>query len=85
MTNYAKVIINDTVLELTPELLAIELMGMDSDEQAKFFSAAASVAATWTGGTVELQLIYVAESEYLSEEGKDLMISIGEAARVLSS
>ena len=74
----AKLIIDDKIVELTPELVAEAFADLGSDEQARFFNHVAQVASTWGGGGLPMQLQGITDDDGLDYGGRRVMQYIGE-------
>jgi len=72
-----KVIVGDTVLQITPEMVAEMFACMGSDEQAAFFNHVDKVATTWRGGLC-MQLQWITDDDGLTLAGRRVMQEIGE-------
>ena len=72
-----KVLINDKLLDLTPEILAEQFAGMDSSEQARFFNHVSAVSSVWAR-SFPFQLQYITDEDGLTLEGRRVMQYIGE-------
>ena len=72
-----KIIIGNTISEITPEILAELFTNMCSDEQARFFNHVDVVASTWTSPWV-FQLQGITDCSELNYGGRRVMQEIGE-------
>lgn len=72
-----KIIDDDRVKEVTPEIVAEIFAGMGSDEQARFFNRISEVASTWDCG-FPMQLQWVTDDDGLTLGGRRVMQNIGE-------
>lgn len=63
------------IKEITPELVAGLFAGMNSEEQARFFSHLAIISSDW-GFAMRLQ--YITDDDGLTLAGRRVMQSIGE-------
>lgn len=71
-----------TKISLTPGQLAREFVGMDSGDQAKFFSCVDQERNAWRGESLFIfQLQSISDSEHLTDGGRRVMELIGEYAR----
>ena len=72
------------VAPITPEWLAQKFCGMDSEGQALFFNAIANEVEVWVGSAAWcLQLSYVMQEEHLTDEGRNIMSTIGQYSEKL--
>jgi hypothetical protein len=69
-----KVIVNDTITELTPELLAEAFAEMDQYGQASFYNHLDKVSSPW----LAFQLQAITDDDGLTTEGRRVMQMIGE-------
>lgn len=69
-----KVLIDNVLTELTPELLAVHFWNMDSGEQARFYNELDSVAEHM----FPFQLQAITEEDGLTLAGRRVMQTIGE-------
>ena len=72
-----KIIINNEIKDITPEIVAELFANMRSDEQAMFFNHVAEVAGKWSSG-LEFQLQWVTDDDGLSLAGRRVMQAIGD-------
>lgn len=72
-----KIIDDDRVKEVTPEIVAEIFAGMGSDEQARFFNRVSEVASVWGGG-FPMQLQLVTDDDGLTLGGRRVMQHIGD-------
>jgi len=72
-----KVIIDDRLQDLSPEILAEAFASMDSAEQARFFNHIAEVASIWNCGW-PFQLQAITDEDGLTLSGRRVMQEIGE-------
>lgn len=70
-----KLIIDDALVEVTPERLAALFAHLGSDEQARFFNALDSEMSGWCWA---MQLQYVTDDSGLTLAGRRVMQAIGE-------
>ena len=70
-----KIIQNDVVKPVTPEILAELFAHLDSEKQARFFNHVGEVATDWCW---PMQLQYVTEEKVLNLKGRHVMQSIGD-------
>jgi len=63
-------------IELTPEELAFSFCNMGDNNQADFFNEVARITAKWERPFC-FQLQYITDSERLTDEGREVMVSIG--------
>lgn len=73
-----RILIEDKLQEITPEIVAELFAGMGSDEQARFFNRVSEVASKWKGMGLYMQLQYVTDEDGLTLAGRRVMQSIGE-------
>ena len=76
-----KILIGNTLEEVTPEIIAELFAGMKSDQQAAFFSKVGALVETWAAGCMALQLQYVTSDVGLTPAGRRVMQEIGEYAQ----
>lgn len=69
-----KAIIDDQIVDLTPELLAEAFANMGSDEQARFYNRLGEVATDW----LPFQLQAITDDDGLTLRGRQVMQSIGD-------
>lgn len=74
----SKIIYEDTIISVTPEMVAELFAGMCDDDQAKFFNHVAKVATTWSNGGWPMQLQHVTDQSALNDGGRRVMQMIGE-------
>ena len=72
-----KVLINDKLVDITPEILAELFAELDADEQAMFFNHVDMVASKWQAPFC-FQLQSITDSELLTLQGRRVMQGIGE-------
>ena len=70
-----RVIIDDRIVYLSPELVAREFWDMDSNEQVQFFNELGRIISI---EKLPFQLQYVTDSPLLTEEARRIMSTIGE-------
>lgn len=75
-----KFIRDDHIIDLTPGWLAHVFAGMNSDDQAEFFTQLAIETNDWQDGGLPFQLQYVTDSEFLTSDGRAVMALIGDYA-----
>jgi hypothetical protein len=75
-----KVIVDDNVLPITPEMVAEMFACMGSDEQAAFYNHVDKVASSWHGGRGQLcmQLQAITDEDGLTLAGRRVMQQIGD-------
>lgn len=73
-----KIILEDKVQDITPEVIAELFCSLGSDGQAAFFNHVDKVASTWGGGGLPFQMQYVTEDDGLTLAGRRVMQMIGE-------
>lgn len=75
-----KIIVDDRVVDATPELVAEMFAGLGSDGQARFFNHVAAVSSTWAApnGGWPMQLQWITEDDGLTLAGRRVMQHIGE-------
>ena len=73
-----KILIEDKLCEVTPEIVAELFAEMYSDEQAKFFNHVAEIASTWDWGDMGMQLQYITDEDGLTLSGRRVMQNIGD-------
>ena len=72
-----KIVINDKLCDITPEILAVLFCSLDSAEQARFYNKIADQATTW-GKPFEFQLQYITDEDGLELKGRRVMQAIGD-------
>lgn len=72
--NY-KILVDNKLVEITPEIVAELFADMYADEQARFFNHVAEVASSW-GLTMQLQ--YITNDDGLNLAGRRVMQGIGD-------
>ncbi|MCP4342091.1 MAG: hypothetical protein GY799_25215 [Desulfobulbaceae bacterium] len=72
-----KVIKDDRIIDLTPELVAAQFANMQSDDQARFFNHVATIVSTWSRPMC-FQLQSITDDENLTHAGREVMQQIGE-------
>jgi len=77
-----RILIDDSLVRVTPEIVAELFAHMDCDEQAVFFNEVANLATTWGTkpdnlGMFCFQLQYVTDSDKLKLSGRRVMQEIG--------
>jgi hypothetical protein len=84
--NAGKILIGDTLEQITPELVAEMFSNMDSSDQAKFFNEVANQASDWVVGMASfaIQLEYVTTDDALTIEGRAVMDQIGNYSQRLT-
>lgn len=75
-----KILVGNTLEEITPEIIAELFAEMKSDQQAVFFSRVGELVETWAAGCMALQLQYVTDDAALTPAGRRVMQEIGEYA-----
>ncbi len=60
-----KILIGDTLTDVTPEMLAEMFCEMGSDGQARFFNRIAEIAQTWKLSGLYMQLQWITEDDGL--------------------
>ena len=78
MIKDTKVIIDDKIEKLTPNIIAEMFCEMDSSEQAQFFNHIDRVSSKWTGGGLVMQLQYITDEDGLTLAGRRIMQGIGD-------
>lgn len=75
-----KLIVDDTIVEPTPELIAQMFCSLDSAEQARFYNHIDEVASSWpnVGYGLTMQFQYITDEEGLTLAGRRVMQQIGE-------
>lgn len=73
-----KILIGNTLEEITPEIVAELFANMKSDQQAVFFSRLGALVGDWAAGCMALQLQYVTDDAALTPAGRQVMQEIGE-------
>lgn len=71
----AKIIIDDEIKDVTPEILAELFCAMGNSHQAQFYNHIAEVASTWS---LPMQMQYITEDDGLSLAGRRVMQMIGD-------
>lgn len=64
-------------IDISPEMVAELFCSMDCAEQAAFFNRIAEDVKTWPSCNFDLQLQYVVDTNLLTEDGKQIMRTIG--------
>ena len=72
--NQAKLIFDEKIIEVTPEIIAEFFCDMGSDEQAAFFNHISTIATTW----LPMQLQGITDEHGLNLGGRRVMQEIGE-------
>jgi len=72
-----KIIIDDQIKEITPELVAELFAHMYADEQALFFNHVDEIASKWRWGSMGVQLQYITDEDGLTIAGRRVMQEIG--------
>lgn len=75
--NERRLLTGDSVIDITPEVVAELFADMNSEEQARFFNHVAAVASTWTG-MFEMQLQHITDDDGLTLAGRRVMQAIGD-------
>lgn len=70
----------DLMRDTDPAHVAELFAEMDGEEQVQFFNKLAIIGISWGCLRLESQLHRVGESATLTQEGRDLMVMIGEYA-----
>ena len=70
-----QIIVNNLIVDATPELVAEMFADFGSDEQARFFNQVAEIASDWS---FPMQLQAITEENGLSIKGRHVMQSIGD-------
>lgn len=80
MSKGIKLIVDDKITDLTPELIAELFAGMDEDGQARFFNHIDEVASKWHNGRGAFcfQLQYITDNDGLTLAGRRVMQEIGD-------
>jgi len=73
----ARIIINEEIKIITPDMLAELFACMDSSQQAEFFNHVAEVSSKWHN-CFEMQLQYITDEDGLTLGGRRVMQGIGE-------
>lgn len=73
-----RIIEDETLHKVTPEIIAEMFCAMDSQQQAAFFNHIAAVASKWSGIGLAMQLQYVTDEDGLTLAGRRVMQCIGE-------
>lgn len=73
-----RVLIGDTLTDVTPEMLAEMFCEMGSDGQARFFNRIAEVAQTWKLSGLYMQLQWITDEDGLTLGGRRVMQAIGD-------
>ena len=73
-----KILVGDSLVTITPEIVAELFADMGSDEQARFFNHVDVVASTWGGAGLCIQLQAITDDDGLSLAGRRVMQEIGE-------
>ena len=73
-----KVIIDEKIVTITPNIIARLFCEMYADDQAQFFNKVADIASTWSWGDMGMQLQYITDDDGLTLAGRRVMQKIGE-------
>ena len=75
-----KILVDDNVLVITPEICAELFACFSADEQARFFNHIDAVASSWHGGlgALAFQLQAITDDHGLTLQGRRVMQSIGD-------
>ena len=73
-----KIIINDDLMQITPEIIAELFCELDSEKQARFFNHVADTASIWDGGGLVMQMQYITDEDGLNDSGRRVMSYIGD-------
>lgn len=75
-----KVVSEESVFEITPQILAEAFAQMDSKEQAQFFNTLGEITSNWylEGGSLMMQLQYLTDEDGLTLAGRRVMQGIGD-------
>jgi len=74
-----KIIVNNEIVNSTPELIAEMFCSLDSSEQAAFYNHIDEIASSWPGGySLPMQFQYITSEEGLTLAGRRVMQQIGE-------
>ncbi len=73
MKEMKKMIRHDSLVEITPEVIAELFADMSSDEQARFFNHIDRIASKW----LDFQLQYITDEDGLTLAGRRVMDAIG--------
>ena len=73
-----KILIENTLEDTTPEIVARLFAGMGAEEQAAFFNHVARIASTWAAGSMCFQLQHITDDDGLTLAGRRVMQEIGE-------
>lgn len=72
-----RIINNDTICDITPELIAELFCHLDHAEQARFFNHVDTIASIW-GAPFEMQLQFITDDHGLTLQGRRVMQAIGD-------
>lgn len=72
-----KILIDNVLSDITPEMVAELFAEMYADEQAAFFNHVAAISSTWGGG-MAMQLQSITDDDGLTLAGRRVMQAIGE-------
>ncbi len=78
MSNEMKIIKDNKVLKITPEIVAELFANMDNEGQAKFFNHVDKVSSRWEGSGLVGQLQWITDDDGLTLGGRRVMQYIGE-------
>lgn len=69
-----KMLVDDLLVDLNPELLAEYFSELDSEQQAKFYNHLAELSKDW----ITMQLQYITDEDGLNLAGRRVMQQIGD-------
>ena len=72
-----KILINNVLEEITPQVIANLFCDMRSDEQALFFNEVAKISTKWSS-SFPFQLQYITDDDGLDLGGRRVMQDIGD-------
>jgi len=73
-----RLIEDEEIHKITPEIVAEMFCALDSHLQARFFNHIAVVASKWSHGGLPMQLQYITDDSGLNLAGRRVMQGIGE-------
>ena len=76
--NNPKLIIDDQIVEVTPERVAELFASLNSGQQAAFFNHVHKVASNWKQGGFPIQLQWITDDDGLTLGGRSVMQQIGD-------
>lgn len=73
-----KVILDDVIFALSPEMVAEMFACMDGEQQARFYNHVDQIASTWHGTGFCFQLQAITDADGLTLAGRRVMQAIGD-------